>query len=216
MKCLKCNTKNNEDAKFCVNCGNELESDKTEDVSSTDETKVIPNNYETNNTVKQDDKKWLKIGLPIAIVIIILIAIFGKGNGGGGFVASDARTKFGDYLVSNGFTRNSSTNYTKYTSNGYLTTIDFNKAVMSLENSSTYSAYYYKSDEFGVAATSGDIKIVVEYDYSTYNYSCTTTPSTYQSYACSYVKSSFVELANTAKKTFNSLTNAAGVSSWDL
>jgi hypothetical protein len=228
MKCSNCGTENNEGTKFCTNCGNKL----TEETNTPEEVTEVMNEEkeEVNNTVPvsqvvnndnnpKKKNKWLTIGLPIAIVVIALIAIFGNGSGSsysGGYGTTDAKTKFGNYLVNNGFTRNSSTNYTLYTSDGYLTTIDFSKGLMSMENSTIYSAYYYKEDVFGVAAVSSGTKIVVEYDYSTYNYTCTTSPSTYQSYACSYVKSSFVNLANTAKKTFNSLASAAGVSTWDL
>lgn len=241
MKCSNCGENNKTDANFCISCGNKITKEENNNVTSeqsktkitTEENKTNENNVQTttnenttnvqntNNTKK--DNKWLKIGLPVVIVIIIICAVFGSNSNentySGDYDSSynkvDARTQFGNYLVNFGFTRNSSTNYTMY-KDGYLYTIDFNDAIMSLENSTMYTVYYYKNNISGVASISDNLKIISTYNLNTYEYQCETEPSTYQSYSCSYVKSSFIELAEASKKAFDAMANSAGISVSDL
>ena len=215
MKCSNCGTENNSDALFCVSCGNKLNSEKTLQNNTVNENNTqnglnnennVQTSYSndniqtitmTNSTSNNKPKsKWLTIGLPVAILLIVIIAIGSFGGNSSdtsynsGYQTESGQKRFGNYLVSIGFTKNSSTNYTFY-SEGYLYTFDFEDALFSQENDVMYDAYFYEKDMFGIAMVSDGIKLIATYDYSSYNYSCEVEPVSYQSYVCSYMKPIF-------------------------
>jgi len=98
--------------------------------------------------------------------------------------------------------------------NGYE--MDFSEDLFSKKVDTSYNVYYYQKDVFGTALVSGSFKTIATYTYNTYDYNCKTEPSTYQSYACSYMQSTITELAKTMKKTFYKFINEAGVSVYNL
>ena len=204
MKCSNCNQENNADALFCTSCGASLNNNSNQ-VNTT-----------INNQNKPKKNKWLIIGL-ITVFIIGVILIGGgsdsdddTGYSSGGYSSND-KDKFGSFLVQSGFTKKSSSEYTYY-HEGYLYTFDFNEDIFSQESDTMYNAYYYKKDIFGTAMVSDSLEIVATYNFSTYSYNCEATPASYQSYTCSYMKSTITELATTIKSTFYSFINSAGVS----
>lgn len=206
MKCSNCNQENNADALFCTSCGASLNNNSNQ-VNTTN-----------NNQNKPKKNKWLIIGL-VTVFIIGIILIGGgsdsdddydTGYSSGGYSSND-KEKFGSFLVQSGFTKKSSSEYTYY-HEGYLYTFDFSEDVFSQESDDMYNAYYYKKDIFGTAMVSDSLELVATYTFSTYSYNCEATPASYQSYACSYMKSTITELAATIKSTFYSFINSAGVS----
>lgn len=232
MKCSNCGTENNSDSLFCISCGNKLNNEVNSGNNFTNENNmqnnnvnnnVQPMNNTNNNSTTKPKSKWLTIGLPIAIVLIVIVLIGSLGGGDSSgtsyspsYQTESGQTKFGNYLVSVGFTKNSNTNYTLYYE-GYLYTFDFVDAVLSLENNTMYSAYYYKKDMYGTAMISDDgTTFVATYDFNSYRYNCEVDPPTYQSYICSNLESTIIETAATAKQTFYSFLNSAGVSIYDL
>ena len=219
MECNVCGTKNNANAKFCQSCGSNLKEEKTEVEEKTEEvekreTEVVstPVHYEE----PKKNKTGIIIGAIVVVIIVIIALTSGSGSGLGSGGSGSARTRFGEYLVSEeGFTRESSTKYTKYYS-GYILTIDFVDELMSMENSTIYSAYYYKTNRGGVAVAQNGSTIAAIYDLDTGSYRCEATPSTNQDYVCNYIKASVIKVATSAQGTFESLLRKAGVSARDL
>lgn len=234
MECKNCGTINEIGANFCASCGGTIKNEEVvangnymqntnnqmawsnNTPNVVNNTNMGPNVVSNVNTGTKKNNNWFKIGAIVVVVVLIVIYLFGSDSSISS-VNNSARSKFGEYLSNNGFTENSSTNYTMY-NDGFLITIDFDEELMSMESSDNtmYSAYYYKDDIAGVASENGSLKIVTTYNLITYDYQCEVEPSTYESYSCSYVKSTFIELATTMKKTFNILASNAGVSPSDL
>jgi len=222
MKCSNCNQENNQGDLFCSSCGNKLiiENNLPENNYTNNQTKEqnFQNNINTNNInqTKPKTNKWLIIGIIIAAVIgLIIFTNNDNSSYNSAFQREDDKTKFENYLTHMGFTKTTNNKYTLY-SNGYTYVIDFSEDLFSQKGDTSYNVYYYQKDVFGTALVSGSFKTIATYTYNTYDYNCKTEPSTYQSYACSYMQSTITELAKTMKKTFYKFINEAGVSVYNL
>jgi hypothetical protein len=236
MKCSNCNHQNNPGDLFCSSCGNKLSQENNMNINYSNNTQTIEtneqnnpnynntnyNNTNYNNTVQTKPKKnkWVIAGIIIAVVLgLFVIGSNGNENGDGSYNSSfqreDDKTKFTNYLTSMGFTKITSNKYSLY-SKGYTYVIDFSQELFSQQGDNSYNVYYYRKDIFGTTLSSDSFKIIATYTFNTYDYNCKTDPSTYQSYACSYMKSTITELAITMKNTFYKFINGAGVSIYNL
>lgn len=240
MKCSNCNQDNNQGDLFCSYCGSQLipnsniDNNQNTNLDNNQNTNIIenysnnnqviepniPNNINYNNVVqpKKNKNKWIIIGVVIAAILGLFI-ISSNGNEdesySSGFQREDDKTKFINYLTDMGFTKVTSNKYSLY-NKGYTYIIDFSEDLFSQQGDTAYNVYYYKKDVFGTALVSSSFKTIATYTFNTYDYNCKTEPSTYQSYACSYMKSTITELAITMKNTFYKFINGAGVSIYNL
>ena len=222
MKCSNCNQENKPGSAFCSSCGSKLNTNEDEEKNSTENVETTENivTNPINNNQNQPKKKniWLIIGI-IAAVLIILIAVGSGGSdtsispsyGSGSQTTSD-KTKLENYLTDIGWRKQSSSKYTYY-KDGYTYTMDFDKDIYSQSGDSLYSAYYYKEDIFATVVESDGLELVAGYSFNTYSYTCETTPSSYQSYACSYMKTSVLDLGESIRNSFYVFIRNAGVSS---